>query len=434
MRTQACTLPLLLALALPGGLAGAAEEPPVVEEVLGILRERGLIDEEKHAELVSRNRAWEEEHASLLGRIELTGDMRLRYEGFWFDRDVTNTNRDNRHRGRYRFRLNGRAEVNRHIDALFRLSTSADHRSGNQTLGSTVDFDPDGIFVHRAYLDLHPFAAELRERGIDRLALQLGKTPNPFLWKHGRDVLLWDHDINPEGASLLVEGSPLEKLVVFGRAGFFVIDENSTSQDPHVVGLQLGAELALPRHVDAGARVSWYSFRSLDPPFFTRNFAFGNLPNITGETATADDGIQAGEVSAFLRYGGIQDWPLLVYGTYLRNFDGRDLVMPPGIGDEDQAYIVGLEVGDKKRTVKLGFGYYYVEANAWPAVFIDSDTTDGVTNRKALFVYGARQILPRTDLRFQLYRSDDIDSRVVPFASAIGAERIRLQTDLVVSF
>ena len=91
-------------------------------------------------------------------------------------------------------------------------------------------------------------------------------------------------------------------------------------------------------------------------------------------------------------------------------------------------------MGDKTRYLQLGFGYYFIEANAWPGVFIDSDITDGVTNRRALFAYGARRILPRTDLRFQLYRSDDIDSRFVPFASAIGAERIRLQTDLIVSF
>ncbi len=430
-RIAALGLFFAVALALP---AAAAEDPPVVEEVLGILRERGLIDEAKHAELVTRNRAWEEDHASLLGRIELSGDLRLRYEGFWFDRDVTDTNRDNRHRGRYRFRLNGKAEINPEIDALFRLSTGADPRSGNQTLGSGVDFDPDGLFVHRAYLDIHPFEAELRERGVDRLSVQLGKTPNPFLWKHGRDILMWDHDLDPEGASLLLDATPREGLTVFGRAGFFVIDENSQSQDPHLVGVQLGGELALPHRVDAGVRLSWYSFRSLDPAFFTRNFAQGNLPNITGETAAADDGIQAGEVSAFVGYRGLADWPLLVYGSYLRNFDGRDLVSPPGIGDEDRAYILGIEVGDKTRYLQLGFGYYFIEANAWPGVFIDSDITDGVTNRRALFAYGARRILPRTDLRFQLYRSDDIDSRFVPFASAIGAERIRLQTDLIVSF
>jgi len=430
-RTAIIALAVLL---LPPGSAPAEGDPPVVEEVLGILRERGLIDEQKHAELVTRNRAWEEEHAGLLGRIELSGDMRLRYEGFWFDRDVTNSNRDNRHRGRYRLRLSGKAEINPAIDAFFRLSTGADPRSGNQTLGSRVDFDPDGIFVHRAYLDVHPFRNRLRKHGIERVSLQIGKTPNPFLWKRGRDVLLWDHDINPEGASLLVQAAPLEELTLFGRAGFFVIDENSRSQDPHVLGLQLGGELALPQHLEAGVRASWYSFRSLDPAFFTRDFAQGNLPNITGETTAADDGIRAGEVSAFLRYAGLDGWPVLVYGTYLRNFDGRDLLVPPGIGDEDQAYMFGIEVGDKERFALLGFGYYRMEANAWPGVFIDSNMTDGVTNRSALFLYGARRILPRTDLRFQLYRSDDIDSRVVPFASAVDAERIRLQTDLVVSF
>jgi hypothetical protein len=61
-----------------GGVAMPAfsEEDAVIGEVLGILLERGLVDEEKYTELVTKNARYEAQQASLLGRIELSGDLR----------------------------------------------------------------------------------------------------------------------------------------------------------------------------------------------------------------------------------------------------------------------------------------------------------------------------------------------------------------------
>ncbi len=410
-------------LALAGGTPAAAEDP-VIGEVLAILKQRGLIDEAKHSELVSKNSAYEEKHQGLLGRIEWSGDFRARLENFWFERDDLGVDRANRARGRYRLRIAGKATINDWTAVHFRLASGeGDHRSTNRTLGNGNDFDPDSIFIDRAYLELK--APEGWAGANGSLKLLAGKTKNPFTWKNGKDYMLWDHDINPEGGAILFQTKPLEGVRAYLTAGYYILDENGTSEDPHMTGVQGGADFAISEQVDLGVRGSWYSFASLNPAFQTRTAASG---------AVTDDDYRVLELAGYLRFKGVEDWPVLLYGHYARNVDAGK-VSSFTASDEDTGFGVGLEVGDKKEFVKLGFGYYEVEANFFPAQFTDSDLFDGFTNRKGFTVYGSRQILPNTDLNVTLFKSSELRSGLPVFARSVGnADRIRLQTDIVVKF
>ncbi len=78
---------LLIALIVASGAPASAEENPAVVETLAILRERGLIDEAKQAELLSKNQQWEAAHPALLSRLEWSGDLRGRLENFWYEED-----------------------------------------------------------------------------------------------------------------------------------------------------------------------------------------------------------------------------------------------------------------------------------------------------------------------------------------------------------
>lgn len=415
-----------LAAGLPAGPAAA--EDPVVGEVLAILKERGLVDEARYNELVLKNRAYEEEQRSLLGRIEWAGDLRGRLENFWFDEDDLGVERADRTRVRYRLRLQGKAAVNDHIDAVFRLASGeSDHRSTNRTLGRDDDFGPDEIFIDRAFLSLHAPGSWLPEGAS--LDLEVGKVPNPFLWDAGKDYMLWDHDISPEGVSVQLGLGAADGLRVFGNAGYMIADENGTSKDPHVLGLQGGALLTLSEALELGARASWYDWSSVDPAFVGRVDGQGGTVVASG----LGDAFSTGELAAYLRFGGIQDWPVLLYGHFARNFADTETI--PGTGGEDDGWGIGVEVGDKRKYVKLGAGYYRLEANFWPAQFTDSDLFDGRTNRQGWTVYGGRQILPDTDLNVTLFLSEDLETRLPAFATSVrNAERIRLQTDIVVKF
>jgi len=95
----------------------------------------------------------------------------------------------------------------------------------------------------------------------------------------------------------------------------------------------------------------------------------------------------------------------------------------------------GIEIGNKKRSVMLGAGYYRLEANFWPSQFIDSDLTDGVTNREGPTFYAVRQVLPNLDLGLELFVSSEIEDDRPTFDDSLrNAERYRLRTDVQVRF
>lgn len=232
---------VLLVAAVPA----LADESAVIGEVLEILRERGIVDEARYSELVSKNERYEAEQQGLLGRIEFSGDLRGRLENFWFSDTALDENRPDRTRVRYRLRIQGKAEVNEYVDAVFRLASGesefdgfpvGDLRSTNRTLGADNDFGGDEIFIDRAYINLKAPAEWLGAN--TKLSGQVGKVANPFLWKAGKDYMLWDHDINPEGVSVQLETHAWEGAKLFANAGYFILDENSTSKDPHVLGIQ----------------------------------------------------------------------------------------------------------------------------------------------------------------------------------------------------
>ena len=82
----------------------------------------------------------------------------------------------------------------------------------------------------------------------------------------------------------------------------------------------------------------------------------------------------------------------------------------------------------------VGAGYFWLEANAVPARFMDSDIFDGTTNGKGWGIFGAKQIYPRTDLEFSLLIDDALRDDILWEPAVSGARRVRLRTDVRVNF
>lgn len=446
-RALASALVLTFTTGLVLAASAARAEESAVEEILVILKQRGLIDAGEHERLLAKHRAERESGApaalpSVAGiaeRLEWSGDLRLRYEAYRFQHDATGVDRDDRDRLRYRARLGLAASVNDRVELGFRLvSGGASPTSTNQTLGSATDFDTDDLRLDRAFaaIDLG------RAAGIDAEFVG-GKMPNPFRWKHGRDILLWDGDISPEGGALRLETELSESTSLFSNLAYFVDVENAVGADPKVIAGQLGLIRGFGDALEVGARASAYEWRSLDAPFITRAQATsqsgGNL------TSAFDGRARIGEASAYLRYAGVERWPLLLYGTLARNFTAD----PAALGgfpldDEQNAWLLGLEIGDSKRLARLGLGYARVEANSIVSLTTDSDMFDGFTNRKGWVAYASRSILQNTDLHVTLFRSEELldtgafdgcGGACGPFSSSVAdAERYRLQADLMMRF
>jgi hypothetical protein len=212
-----------LGLALASAGEARSDEPvagsAAVEELVHILESKGLIDEDqrdqillKHYAEQARASAAPEVRNGLAEGFEWFGDLRLRHEGFYYDKDDDDADpkQDDRTRFRYRARFGFKKAVNEWAKVGMRLASGScrdtsgdlqdcgDPRSTNRTLGDDDDFDPDEIFIETAWADF-----KLPEYEGIKSNLQAGKITNPFFWKQGKDFLVFDNDITPEGVALM---------------------------------------------------------------------------------------------------------------------------------------------------------------------------------------------------------------------------------------
>lgn len=453
MKIEACLAAAALAVGsslLAFAPRAAAAEPAgaAVEEIVQVLRERGLIDDAQQERILAKNAAERPRNlpavAAVVDRLQWSGDLRLRYENFTYQHDDRGFDQPDRDRFRYRARLGLTAQVNDWIKAGFRLASGTPNpTSTNQTLGSGNDFDKEGIGIDLAYADIKlPFVEGLESHFLG------GKIWNPFVWKVGRDFILWDNDVTPEGAAITLVTKPSETMSLFATGGGFIVDENAAGSDPKVTALQLGSTGKLADAVSYGARVSGYDWRSLDADFVTRaalNGTLGSAQN-AGNLASAFDGeARIGEISSYVTFSGISEWPISVYGTLAHNFTAdADVIGGVAVGAENDAYGIGLELGDKAKWIKVGAMYAYVEANAVVSMVTDSDMFDNTTNRQGWLFYASRQLLENTDLNAELFSSEAIETTGAfsgcaaacgPFTDSIAnSDRVRGRIDLEMKF
>jgi hypothetical protein len=439
-------LAILVLVAGPTARAAEDPEPAVVEEILGVLSERGLIDSGEHDRLVARYHEQEAAAKKGLPRLQFYGDLRLRGEGFVYDEDPVAGHTPNRYRGRYRLRLGFDAGVTDYAIVHFRLASSEDDsRSNNISFGFKPDWGPGPIWIDRASLELKAPSRILPvENG--RASLEAGRMANPFVWKQTRDVMLWDNDISPEGVAVRLGTEVASGVDVFFNGGYLIDDENSTSRDPHLIGTQLGATWEASPEWSLGARTTWYGFRSIDSNFICRGATGqncngssgstqggGNIPD--GLTGSPNGGtINVGELAAYATWRGLEGWPVTVWGDVAKNFSAESSEVF-GDGSQPLAYMAGLQVGDRTNVVELGFSWLWVEANAFPSQFVESDWIDGMTNHRAAVFWVTRRIFPNTDLQALVSLQDAIEDDLPEFEDSVGrSDRVRFQTDLVIGF
>jgi hypothetical protein len=198
------------------------------------------------------------------------------------------------------------------------------------------------------------------------------------------------------------------------------------------MGAQGGLGFAPVEDIDTGLRVSVYRWGSDTSDFQASANEFGALSDfdLAGDPISNDYSVL--EAGAFARFKYIEDWPILVYGQFAQNVDAESIA---GAGKQDTGWGAGVEVGDKKKLVMLGAGYYSEEANFSPAQFTDSDLFDGYTNREGWLVYLARELFPNTEVNLTLFKDDAIeDGAIFAVDGAPSADRMRLQTDFIVKF
>ncbi len=170
------------------------------------------------------------------------------------DPPVLNT-QQNRNAFRIRARLGIKADIDDWITTDIRLATGNDTSpvSTNQTLGQNTNFGKYAIWLDRAYatLSVPPRAGLGKDVAV---RAYVGRMANPF-WTTD---LIYDDDLNFDGAALALSGPVGGNVTLWGTAGAFVayntsfnygisstFDVNGTglpSRDKYLFGGQVGAD------------------------------------------------------------------------------------------------------------------------------------------------------------------------------------------------
>lgn len=345
-----------LSVAIKATLLGAsmALAPAVFavdKELLDILKANGAITEDQYTELSMSNMMNKQNKPSdemlkkmaWAGKLKIKGDLRLRQEF----RNDTNGSSKREDRQRYRARIAVEGQVTDTVKAGVRMASNGGATSTNETLGD--GFANDTVYFDRAYINWSPL------NGLDLMG---GKIKQP--WEQVSGGLVWDGDVNPEGAAARYT-TKLAGAEIIGSVGHFVLDDIdgfSFDEDQTMRYGQLAAKFNL-----AGAKAmlggSIYDYDANKVGAFT--------------SGGGNDSTQYSLQEVFGSVSIKAPLPLKFYGQYVVNDDAD------GINDgEDTAWLLGVEA--KMGPWKASYDYRETELNAVNGAFNDSDFAGGRTD------------------------------------------------------
>lgn len=367
--------------------------------------------------------------------LELYGDARVRYEyrGGETAGNTPGNPRDwnERQRERYRLRIGLRGTL---VDDWFfgvRLETSTNPRSTNVTFGD--DSGPfgkasDGINVGQAYMGY---------RGFKDVTLTFGKMPNPLV----TTLMVWDGDLNPEGAAeqwkhsfnftfgggaeaptqsyskdgeaipvAQVSSEPFKlKVDVFANFAQFVYDdanpENPIGARPTVGGRltpntdawllawQVGARFNFPKNLYAQLAPTIYNYTGAGDSFNT--FFRGGEVGVSNGTSMGLNQVGVNSLLIFdmpVEIGWrIGEMPVRLFGDFAVNFEADDraaAALHPTKGDQRYAYQVGIGIGQlkAKRDWQVNIFWQHTEQYSLDPNLVDSDIFDSRVNMEGVAV------------------------------------------------
>ncbi|WP_295925641.1 putative porin [uncultured Xanthomonas sp.] len=386
-----------------------------------------------------------------------------------------NTTR-NRSRMRLRARLGVSAQIADWVQADLRLATGSDRSpvSTNQTLGSGGNLSKYSLWLDRAALQLTP---------LEALSLSFGRFANPF-WS---SELVFDSDLNFDGVAArydLAASDPDATFAPWASAGLFPVyntdfDFGSTStsktrsRDKWMYGVQVGANW---RFADAtGLRVGLGYFEydqfegkrsspclaptsadSCDSDGSRPQFQqFGNtlfaLRDIVADPSNPNgpqlqyygyaSKFGVADLHAQLQFAQFDPVIVSVEADVVKNtrYDpARILALGPvnNLGNQgvfeggDMGYALNLTVGQPKPAQpgewNVSLGYRYLESDAVPDGFTDSDFHLGGTNARGFIVGGTYALARKTWLGLRWLSANQISGP--PYAVDV------LQLDLGAEF
>jgi hypothetical protein len=350
-------------------------------------------------------------------KVGLYGDFRYRYE--YIDDE---NEKEVRHRNRIRARIGLNAKVSDEWDLGFRLATAegsggGDPISTNQTLDGSFSKKP--FWLDLAYFNYHP-------SWFKGFSVTAGKIVNPF-YTVGKNQLIWDSDLTPEGGALAYTLSFRDKTSVNLAAGGFWVNEESAGVDTSLWGLQLYLKhhIDKPTYILAGA--SWYDYGNIQGSEGLAAEWKGDPNAFFGNTYTGSPRVFASDydlLELFAEVGTeIAKLPVAVHGDWVQNTVATE--------DKNTGWLIGASVNKAKEAGSWQFDYDYreIQADAVVGQFNDSDFVGGGTAGKGhrfTFTYQlTKNVAPAVTYYMVEYWGR---------AGKVNDDYGRLQADIVVKF
>jgi Putative porin len=429
MMHQTCKLLTPLAL-LSLALALRAQTPapgsgPTADALLRKLVEKGVLTQKEAKDVLTESMETNQTSASkwrisnAIKNIELFGDVRFRYEYRGADNAPgTLVNKDDyfRERFRYALRFGIRGDLFDDFYYGLRLETSANPRSPWVTFGddsnpTPADKHSDGVNVGQLYLGWRP--ADWFEMTVGKMPMPLYVTP-----------MIWDSDINPEGAVEKVKVSAGPYVDLFANFGQFLYQDANPdtafpSSDTFMLAWQLGANVRLTKDTQLKVAPVLYNYTGigqsnslslLDQPYVGEGLGginvgvFTNYANAVHFNQNGINDLLVLEVPAELDFP-IGRYQARVFGDFAYNFLGDDraraaaqaagpTILPRAYLGQDKAYQVGAAFGNlglvygltsRKHTWEARAYWQHTEQYAVDVNLIDSDFFEGRANLEGIY-------------------------------------------------
>jgi hypothetical protein len=418
-----------------------------------------------------------------VGRIKLSGDIRLREESTFFadanmERDYLDVARINaegsvdlpgddaflnttedRNRLRARLRLAMKAKISERFEAGARLVTGnqSDPVSTNQTLGNydkkwQTTFD-------LGYLRYSSMAKSVIVSG--------GRFENPFF----NTDLVWDSDLSFEGLAASwwwLRGGGLNEefrsFDPFVTVGAFPLQEIERSgDDKWLYSAQTGFQYEWANQNRLTAALAYHSYDNIvgrrnapgqteldytAPAFLQKGntlFEISNNLNANDPHILFGHAVDYQLVDALIEYDLANLAPIHVLLTlnYVKNlgFDEKDVASRVGIeiDEKTDGYLARVAVGwpviSKARDWQVSFTYRYLERDAVLAAFTDSDFHLGGTDAEGYVLRFDYGIADNTWMSLRWLSANEIDGNSYPEASGTGKFGVdTLQLDVNAKF
>jgi hypothetical protein len=348
--------------------------------------------------------------------IGLYGDLRFRYEYRGADNAPGSGESGStcyRERFRYAVRVGLRGDLFDDFYYGLRVETSSNPRSpwvtfGDDTNPTPTDKTKDTIGIGQAYLGW---------RASDWLELTVGRMPMPLYVT----PMIWDSDINPEGAAEKFKYS-VGDVDLFATFGQFMYqdsnpDNSIPSSDTFLLAWQLGTTVKLAKDMTFKIAPVLYNYtghgqnNGLNQPFSGQG-QNGLNPNTPGYNQNGINDLLVLETPAEFNFK-LGEHKARVFGDFAYNFsgDGRaqaavgatapDGNLPFAITGQNKAYQVGVGYGNlglvygqtaKKNTWEARVYWQHVEQYAADVNLLDSDFFEGRANLQGVYAAFAYSI------------------------------------------